>query len=141
MRVHIELVGAGEPAPALRLMSAIPPDLTLAHITGVDLRGDRLTLRVKGVRRQAVVFAGTVTFTGVSALVGVDERAPGASPTLTAGSTVLRMSRPEPNQTVLEINRPVGPGDADYHRFTITHHGTTVALRPSPLSTLRRWGL
>jgi hypothetical protein len=113
-------------------------DLTGAWITRVRRQDDRLVLTLTGIRRRRLLFAGDVTFDGVSTVEGSDPRLTSGAPALTAGMTI-RAEQSRPGETVLDLLRQTGPGDADEPRFAITHRDVTVTLRLDAEATARSW--
>jgi hypothetical protein len=114
------------------------PDLKGAWIARVRWQGDRLVLTLDGVRHAGLLYAAEVTFEGVSKVEGSDPRLTSGAPVLAGGMTIqAELSRP--GETVLDLLRQTGPGDADEPRFVITHRDVTVTLRVNAGATVRAW--
>jgi hypothetical protein len=114
------------------------PDLKGAWIARVRWQDDRLVLTLDGVRHRGLLFAGDVTFEGVGMVEGSDPRLTSGAPVLTAGMTI-RAEQSRPGETVLDLLRQTGPGDADEPRFVITHRDVTMTLRVNAGATARAW--
>jgi len=114
------------------------PELKGAWIARVRRHGDRLVLTVDGVRHCGLLFAGDVTFEGVSKVEGSDPRLTSGAPVLTGGMTI-RAQLSRPGETVLDLLRQTGPGDADEPHFVITHREVTMTLRVNAGATARAW--
>jgi len=88
------------------------PDLKGAWIARVRWQEDRLVLTLDGVRHRGLLFAGDVTFEGVGKVEGSDPRLTSGALVLTAGMTI-RAQESRPGETMLDLLRQTGPGDAD----------------------------
>jgi hypothetical protein len=116
----------------------VAPDLTGAWVVRARELGSAVTLEMDAVRCCGLRLFGTVVFTGVSALAGVDDGRAGVPPQL-KGRTGVARQQSRPGQTVLDFSHYTGPGDVEAATFTITHGKVDVTLRVNPEQSARAW--
>lgn len=118
--------------------SGVLPPLSGAWIRSSQRSGDQLLLKLEGLSRGGLVYAGEVVFTGVINIEIASDRSLNRPPADPRPTGTIVEAHAAPGVTVLDTQSQPGPGEIDGRQCTIRHAGIDVHLRPSFSRTVRR---